>query len=61
MGRLAWDVSRGTSRVGRLNVSYRQLISNLNKHTVVPGNFSQKDNGMWIPDHYPCLAPGLLF
>ena len=22
MGRLAWDVSRGTSRVGRLNVSY---------------------------------------
>ena len=42
-------------------IPHRKLISNLSKHAVVPRNFSQKYNRMWSPDHYPCLALGLLF
>ena len=42
-------------------IPLRQPISNLSKRAVVPRSFSQKDNGIWSPDHYPCLALGLVF
>ena len=42
-------------------IPLRQPISNLSKRAVVPRRFSQKDNGIWSPDHYPCLALGLVF
>ena len=42
-------------------IPLRQPISNLSKRAVVPRSFSQKFNGIWSPDHYPCLALGLVF
>ena len=45
----------------RCNKNITQPISNLSKRAVVPRSFSQKDNGIWSPDHYPCLALGLVF
>ena len=42
-------------------IPLRQSISNLSKRAVVPRSFSQKDNGIWSPDHYSCLALGLVF
>ena len=42
-------------------IPLRQPISNLSERAVVPRRFSQKDNGIWSPDHYPCLALGLVF